>query len=418
MPCHSLQTSPRRKRARSVALIAAAVLLGACGGGDGGGGGGITPPPAPPPPPPAEPAVAVPTVVAGASHSCALSSSGVVSCWGMNNVGQLGRGNSSAAGASPVAGSLRFKALSTNADATCGITLADKVYCWGAYRPGGQIQNQPVAVLPDLSFQRVTVGTRNVCALTALGDAWCWGENTSYQLGLGPSSTENSEGPGMVVGGQRFAAVNAGYFHTCALDQTGHAWCWGDNENGALGSSTNPRCGVGAHCSSVPLPVDGAPAFTSIEVGPTGTCAVGVDTRLVCWGKPLPGFYFPITSLTPLAVPAAAGVGIRQVGAGMNFMCVLTTEGAVLCMGGNEHGQLGRGGWDVNLHDDLVPVSGGRTYVSVSAGISHVCATQADGTAYCWGSNGQGQIGASAPQTCQRFTCASVPTRVTIWSDD
>lgn len=396
-------------------LFTAALLLGACGGGDGGG---ITPPPAPPAPPPAEAAVAEPTVVAGASHSCALSRSGVVSCWGKNNVGQLGRGNPSEAGATPVAGTLRFKALSTSADATCGITLTDKVYCWGAYRPGGQIQSQPVAVLPGLSFQRVSVGTRNVCALTTVGDAWCWGENTSYQLGLGPSSTQQSEGPGVVVGGRRFTAVNAGYFHTCAIDQAGHAWCWGDNENGQLGASTNPRCGVGAHCSSEPLPVAGGAAFASIETGATGTCAVAVDTRLFCWGNPGPGFYLPVTSGAPLAVPAAAGIGIRQVSAGMNFLCVLTTAGAVLCMGGNDHGQLGRGGWDTSLHDDLVPVSGGRAYVSMSAGVSHVCATQADGTGYCWGSNGQAQIGASASETCDRFTCATVPTRVTLWSDD
>jgi alpha-tubulin suppressor-like RCC1 family protein len=365
-----------------------------------------------------EPSVAQATVVGGSAHSCGLSRTGVVSCWGLNTFGQLGRGSTPGAGASPVTGPLRFKALSANGFATCGITVADKVYCWGQYRPNGQIMNQPTAVLPELSFQSLSVGSRNVCALTAGGEAWCWGENTSYQLGLGPSSTQQSEGPGQVVGGLRFTAVSAGYFHTCAIDQAGRAWCWGANDSGQLGVSSDPRCGVGARCSSIPLQVEGGLTFSSIAVGPTATCAVTTDARLFCWGAQLPGFYSPVNGGTPTAVPGAAGIALRQVSYAINAICALSTAGAVMCMGGNESGQLGRGGWDASLHHDLVPVSGGRGYASLATGVRHACATQADGAAYCWGSNAQQQLGSTPTETCQNAACSSVPARVTLWTND
>ena len=363
--------------------------------------------------------MAEPTVVAASGHSCGLSRAGVVSCWGNNTFGQLGRGNTAAgSGASPIAGTLRFRTLSASGSATCGITVDGKVFCWGQYRPGGQIQSQPVAVLPAVSFQSLSVGTRDVCALTAGGEAWCWGENTFYQLGLGPSSNEQSEGPGQVVGGLHFSAVNAGERHTCGIDQAGSAWCWGSNSVGELGVASDPRCPPGIPCSSEPLPVTGGLTFASIETGFTGSCGVASDARLVCWGAKLAGFYSPVASGTPVPVPAAAGIAVRQVGSGINFTCVLSTAGTVLCMGGNEFGQLGRGASDGVLHDDLVPVSGGRTFVSLSVGLQHACATQADGAAYCWGSNKLQQLGSTTTDTCGGVACSPVPARVTVWSDD
>lgn len=399
-------------RARARLVLVGMALLAACGGDSGGG---VTPPTP-------EPAVAQATVVGGSGHSCALSRTGVVSCWGRNDFGQLGRGAVSAsisADATPVGGSLRFKALSANGYATCAITVADsRVYCWGMYRPSGTIIASPVAVLPELAFQSVSVGTRNVCALTTAGDAWCWGENTFYQLGLGPTATAASEGPGAVVGGLRFSAISAGYFHTCAIEQgTGRAFCWGSNSSGQLGVSANSPC-PGSDCSSSPALVAGGLAFISIATGPTATCAVTSDGRLFCWGAQLPGFYSPVNSGTPVAVAGAAGVVLRQVSFAVNAVCALNTASSVLCMGANESGQLGRGGWDTLLHHDLTAVSGGRTFALLATGFRHACATQADGAAYCWGSNAQGQLGATPAESCQNGSCSSVPAPVTIWSND
>lgn len=230
-------------RARARLVLVGMALLAACGGDSGGG---VTPPTP-------EPAVAQATVVGGSGHSCALSRTGVVSCWGRNDFGQLGRGAVSAsisADATPVGGSLRFKALSANGYATCAITVADsRVYCWGMYRPSGTIIASPVAVLPELAFQSVSVGTRNVCALTTAGDAWCWGENTFYQLGLGPTATAASES-----GGRTFALLATGFRHACATQADGAAYCWGSNAQGQLGATPAESCQNGS-CSSVPAPV-------------------------------------------------------------------------------------------------------------------------------------------------------------------
>ena len=134
---------------------------------------------------------------------------------------------------------------------TCGITVQDKAYCWGAVHsanepsPGlGVIGNgtfvgskEPVPVSGDLSFKVLTTGVRHACALTLEGGAYCWGSNESSELGTGRRGGRFAT-PQKVAGGLHFTAIEAGN-STCAVSTNKNLYCWG-LRLGSIGVHTRP----------------------------------------------------------------------------------------------------------------------------------------------------------------------------------
>jgi alpha-tubulin suppressor-like RCC1 family protein len=219
-----------------------------------------------------------------------LTSGGAAYMWGLNDYGQLGNGTTTNT-PSPVAvsGGLSFRALTTGTSRshTCGLTSAGSAYCWGA-NSSGQLGNgsttdgsTPVAVAGGLAFTALAAGGRSgtsqghTCGLTSSGAAYCWGDNSSGQLGDG--STTNRSAPIPVSGGLSFSALAAGMFHTCGLTSAGAAYCWGDNSSGQLGDgSTTSR--------STPIPVSGGLSFSAIIAGSLHSCALTSAGAAYCWG--------------------------------------------------------------------------------------------------------------------------------------
>ncbi|MCX6015025.1 MAG: hypothetical protein NT020_05480, partial [Chloroflexales bacterium] len=90
-------------------------------------------------------------------------------------------------------------------------------------------RSMPVAV-PD-----IVVGTDFSCALDDSGTVWCWGDNTYGQLGDG-TTTPSSE-PVQVTGLSGVQSFSAGSTHVCAIDGSNAVWCWGHNDHGQLGTN-------------------------------------------------------------------------------------------------------------------------------------------------------------------------------------
>jgi alpha-tubulin suppressor-like RCC1 family protein len=177
-----------------------------------------------------------PDVVAistGGDHTCALTKTGGVKCWGGNTFGQLGNGTFIAGyGPNGVwglgSGVVGIAALENE---TCALTTAGAVKCWG-------ILDKPTpSVAPGLASGVAGIGAHGPCLLTTGGGAKCWGNNTFGQLGNGTIMKES--GPVDVSGlGSGVAGIAAGGNHNCARMTTGGVKCWGGNQHGELGDGT------------------------------------------------------------------------------------------------------------------------------------------------------------------------------------
>ena len=187
------------------------------------------------------------SVSAGSSDTCGITTSGDAHCWGRNDRGQLGDGTRDDRLAPVlVAGGLTFALVSAGGFHTCGVTTSDDAYCWGA-NSIGQIGNPPPPagdrltpslVTGGLTFVLITVGSNgHTCGVTTLGGGFCWGLNNEGQLGNG-TKINGPHQPGPVEGSLSFAILNAGIRYTCGVTTSGDAYCWGENFSGQLGNGT------------------------------------------------------------------------------------------------------------------------------------------------------------------------------------
>ena len=171
-----------------------------------------------------------------------MTAAGVVMCWGDNSYGQLGAGDDFFEDApTPVTG-LTFSSVSAGSYHTCGITTTGLAFCWGDNSfgelgggPSAPFSSAtPIAVAGGLRFKSISAGRYSTCAITTGGAAYCWGDNSYFQLGS--TGSFGSDSPSAVIGGHTdFLTVAVGVRHACAAAASG-VYCWGSNVLGALGN--------------------------------------------------------------------------------------------------------------------------------------------------------------------------------------
>jgi alpha-tubulin suppressor-like RCC1 family protein len=300
-------------------------------------------------------------IAAGGSHTCALTDSGGVSCWGSNKYGQLGDGLIKGI-PTPIQGSVEGTPTSTKSTATT----------------------------PQLGGKVLTIaaGHSHTCAIIDDGRVKCWGKNEHGELGNG--TTTDSSTPVEVTGLESGArAVVAGWGHTCVVTNDGGVKCWGYNKNGELGNGKNRD-------SSSPVDVIGlASGVQAIDAGDDHTCAVTNDDGAKCWGYNKYGQLGDGTILSRNVPVDVAGLtsDVVKVAAGWGHSCALTSSGGVKCWGNNEFGQLGDG-TNSEYRVSAMYVQG-LTYdvMAITSDGGHTCVVTTGGAVKCWGNNKYGQLG-------------------------
>ena len=338
---------------------------------------GTVPTTPPPPPAPAAPAAVAPApgvrpiITAGIGHTCAITPTDGLRCWGLNDSGQLGD--------------------ETFNNSSIPVNVVDVV----------------ASDVIDLES-----GIKHTCALSSGGEVMCWGLNTSGQLGNG--SITNSNVPVLVKGlVGKVVSISGGAEFTCAVNDVDEVMCWGNNSVGQLNDSTttnrnvativDPEIvnnvvmisggqkelqgvtsdGVANIWNSEPvIPVTGLPNENNVLLSADrffeGGCITSIDRVVRCWGA---------------IVDAEVTDGVLDsdlLDTGGGHACTVNDSGLV-CWGENNHGQLGVGS-EVSSEKAL-PVEGITSVVDLAAGLNHTCAIIGTDTIKCWGENTYGQLG-------------------------
>lgn len=289
----------------------------------------------------------------GAGHACWITGAGAAACVGNNTFGQLGDGTFDD-GITPrtvqmPAGVTVFSRLVAGAQHTCGLTSAGVAYCWG-YNGLGQLGNGTytddsiaTAVQMPAGMHVAALGTGEVhsCALTDVGAAYCWGYNGNGQLGDG--TTDPAAAPVLVQlpSGVTLTGIAGGFGFTCGLAGDGAAYCWGDNSAGQLGDGTTVSRGAPGR-----VQIPGGAALAQVVVGLNHACALGRDGAVYCWGEGSSGQIGDAQFTarpTPVAVALPPGTAAAQLSAGGDHSCAITSAGAAYCWGSNAYGQIGDG---------------------------------------------------------------------------
>jgi alpha-tubulin suppressor-like RCC1 family protein len=335
-------------------------------------------------------------VTAGIGFACAARDGGAVECWGRNDVGQLGDGrNGARRNPAPVPGVSGAVSVVAGFEHACAVTRRGEVWCWGGGTKGqlgdGRRNNRRRATaVPGISDAvEVAVGKAHTCVRRQGGAVLCWGDNEFGQTGADVSRAV-SERPVSVPNLRDAAGITAGGAHSCAVRRGGQAVCWGQNQSGQLGNGA----GAAELSTSRPTPVavSGLPDAAEIVAGQNHSCARKRTGAVVCWGNNDFGQLGSGTMSTwTTRTPVKDITGAIDLGSGVAHSCAATSSGVVRCWGDNAANQTGHA--QGKLHRVPVPAAGISNVREVAPGGNHTCARRHDGRVVCWGSDEDGQLG-------------------------
>jgi len=193
-----------------------------------------------------------------------------------------------------------------------------------------------------------------------------------------------------------------GAVHSCYVEGNGALSCWGNNDFGQLGDGTTQR-------RSTPVRVSGlSSGVANVALGSYNSCILLISGAVKCWGRNEYGQLGDGTTTlrnTPVSL-FSSGISFISVGGHGtgSQVCVVLNSGAVKCLGVNEFGQIGDGTTiSKNTPTSVTGLSSGG--VSVGAGTAHSCALLSSGAIFCWGSNGNGELGCGTAN-CGGSTCS------------
>ncbi len=360
------------------------------------------------------------------TRTCALIEGGLVRCWGLNDSGQLGYGNTDQIGDDETpadAGDVMLpgpaEQLTTGDQHNCVLVEGGDVICWGAGFSGqlGYANTNSIgddefpSTLPAVDVGavnlQVVAGGSQSCSLGMAGTVRCWGAGFNGQLGYGNfNSIGDDESPstaGTVPVGAAVIDVCAGIGHTCAVLSNGNAKCWGNGFAGQLGYGNTNTIGDDETPSTQP-PLDFVEDAVAISCGLQHSCALFEGGAVRCWGDNSQGQLGQgnllnlgddetVTTVTPIPL---AGVAV-SITSGDNHNCVRLDDGTIRCWGANSRGQLGLGSiapiGDDELPDTIGVVEVGAPVLAVDAGGDNTCVIFEDHRLRCWGWNDYGQNG-------------------------
>jgi len=270
-------------------------------------------------------------IAAGDTHTCAILDNGEVSCWGDGSDGRLGYGNTlpigdnedpsgetTTGGIVSLPGGKGAVAIDAAGASTCAILTTGRVTCWGSGANGrlgygntnaigdtetpatNPVSAGLVALPGNLTAIDISVGANHACAVLSDHTLTCWGYGGAGQLGYGngnsigdtetPATNPVSGGRVQLPGAQTVAAVEPGSSHTCAQLTSGDVACWGNGPAGQLGYGNTDIIGddetpAANAVNGGVLALPGGQDALRLDTNSAHSCAVLADGAVSCWGN-------------------------------------------------------------------------------------------------------------------------------------
>ena len=283
---------------------------------------------------------------------------------------------------------LRAKAITSGSFQTCAITDDDRLRCWGpehwewdGHDPAVGDEAKRTVLGSGLRWRSVSVGGAHVCGIDVSGGLYCWGENNDGRLGTGDYT--DRDGPTLISGGS-YDDVLAGGGHSCAYSDT-TVECWGNSFVGQVGIGD-----AGGALEPTPVGLAGA---TAMDASGGTTCAIDAARTVYCWGVTRHRFENGAWSYEMNRTPVPMYGDLEATGIAVSgaHVCLLV-ETVVYCWGADIEGRLGG-----SALDQYPPVPVPLPHVrQISAGGAHTCALDIAGGVWCWGGGVYGQLGRGA----------------------
>ena len=193
-------------------------------------------------------------------YSCARRADGTVWCWSYNQPepGQVSLPSSA----------IDVAAISLGLLA-CAVLDSGEVWCWSQGDEPARVSGLDTAVEVEMSEYGFN------CARTSGGEVWCWGYDTHGYLGDGTAGGLRTT-PQRVLSVSGAIGISLGKEHACALTQLGELWCWGK------------YLGQYAHYSestAIPRKVTFSSPVMRLSAGSAHTCVLRQDEKVECWGN-------------------------------------------------------------------------------------------------------------------------------------
>lgn len=306
-------------------------------------------------------------VVTGTAHTLALTTTGELYAWGANADGQLGTADNAnhlvPMRVAPPVGDpgIRWAQVVAGTSHTLAVSTDGRLFAWGSNKNGqlgigiAASQSHPVPVFLPIGVvghcAQIAAGNAHSLALTTEGQLFAWGDNDHGQLGDGSFSRSMMPTAVLTPAGhpQPWQQIAAGRYHTLALTADGKLFAWGSNKGGQLGPSI-------ADNITRPRPVNLPTAlkntvWTQVAGGAAHTIALTADGRAYTWGNNVAGQLgsgSTRASRGPVAIalPASCASRCTQVAAGSFHTLAQSANGTLCTWGTNGYGQLGDGGTD------------------------------------------------------------------------
>jgi len=383
-----------------------------------------------------------------ANQSCALLDNASVKCWGSNQHGRLGLGNKNSIGDQSgemaaltgidLGTGRTATAIVAGGDHTCALLDNASVKCWGRNNVGqlgigntehmGNTSNEMGDDLPSINLgtgrtaTAIAAGYYHTCALLDNASVKCWGQNGQGQLGLGnkvdkgDNSNEMGDNlPSIDLGtGRTATAIASIRNHTCVILDNASVKCWGENTQGQLGIDNTEYMGdetgeMGDNLPSIDLGT--GRTATAIAVAYNHSCVILDNAYVKCWGSNSSG-KLGIGNTTTMgdntgemgdnlpSIDLGTGRTATAIAAGGYHTCAILDNASVKCWGENAEGQLGIGTTaDMgNQSGEMAALTGidlgtGRTATAIASIRDHTCAILDNASVKCWGRNEDGQLG-------------------------